>query len=264
MPVKMDMTAYILAKDEEANIHKCLESLAPYDIPVVLLDSGSSDRTIAIAQTFSFCAIQPYDYRDHATAYNFITTCAASHTVMILDADMEITPALWNELCEMKSLRCDWDLAVAPVLMCVEGRPLRFGSLYPPKAIVFKSGPAYFVPSGHGERVRHGFTGVRTRSPVVHNDLKPYSHYLLSQVRYGQNLVRRIQYKQASVKDRIKAWTPLGALVYPFLSYIIYGGFLSGRRGILYCIDRVIAALIQWRVAQSVSLHKGISHEQRF
>ncbi len=55
---RVPIRAYILAKNEEANIGKCLASLEPCGIPVVLLDSGSTDRTKEIAKAFGFCEVQ--------------------------------------------------------------------------------------------------------------------------------------------------------------------------------------------------------------
>ena len=44
----------------------------------------------------------------------------------------------------------------APVQMYAEGQPLRFGSLYPPKPIAFRTGKEYFVAVGHGEALVGG------------------------------------------------------------------------------------------------------------
>lgn len=244
---RVPIRAYILAKNEEANIGKCLASLEPCGIPVVLLDSGSTDRTKEIAKAFGFCEVRSYAYVDHATAYNTITTADEDSSALILDADMEMTPPLWAEL-TLLTTRADWDVVRAPVRFCVDGQPLRHGSLCPPKPILFRSGKAYFVPRGHGEALTPGLRVHTTRSRLVHNDLKPYEAYLLSQVRYGRNLAARSAAGQASMKDRLRSSSPLLALVYPLVSLVLRGGLLAGRLGLMYALDRAIAVLVQYRV----------------
>jgi len=251
--MKPSITAYILAKNEEPNIGKCLASLEPCGIPVVLLDSGSIDRTREIASSFTFCQIKGYNYTDHARAYNEITTANETAFALILDADMEMPPLLWTELLRLAT-QTDWDVIRAPVRFYVEGHPLHWGSLYPPKPILFRTGKAYFVPRGHGEALVAGVRARTTRAYLVHNDLKPYEAYLLSQVRYGRNLAKRRAAGQISLKDRIRSGSAIMALVYPFVSLILRGGILSGRLGIMYALDRAIAVLVQYRVVLASKL----------
>lgn len=253
MATKPSITAYVLAKNEEPNIGKCLRSLEPCGIPVVLLDSGSTDRTREIASGFSFCEVRPHAYVDHATAYNNITGNGQADFELILDADMEITPALWAELTSLIT-ETNWDVVRAPVRFYVDGYPLRFGALYPPKPVLFRSGKTYFVPRGHGEALVPAFRVHTTREYLVHNDLKPYEAYLLSQVRYGRNLAARSAAGQASLKDRLRASTPLFALLYPLVSLILRGGIFSGRLGLIYALDRTIAVLVQHRVVMASRL----------
>ena len=43
----------IIAKNEEANIERCLSSLAPYGFEIVVVDTGSTDRTKEIAAKYT-------------------------------------------------------------------------------------------------------------------------------------------------------------------------------------------------------------------
>lgn len=251
-----NITAYVLAKNEEPNIAKCLRSLEHCDIPVVVLDSGSTDRTKEIAAQFAFCEVRDYSYVDHATAYNSLTSQTEPDAAcMILDADMEITQPLWGELFSHLE-RDDWEAIKAPILMYIAGKPLPRGSLYPPKAFVFRGGQEYFVPRGHGEELRSDIRIHQLRNRLGHNDLKPYSEYLLSQIRYGENLGRRVGRGQASLKDRLRASSPIMAFVYPFVSLVLCGGLLCGRRGVIYALDRAIAVLVQYRVILAERVRK--------
>ncbi|MEM4188507.1 MAG: glycosyltransferase [Candidatus Hadarchaeum sp.] len=241
---------YILALNEETNIGKCLRRLSRFRIPVTLLDSGSSDRTLEIARTFPFCTIEPYRFSGHAHAYNEITSKRTPSTefVMVLDADMEVSEELYREVVEICTTK-DTEVVRAPVQMYVEGFPLRFGSLYPPKAFVFRGGAEYFLAAGHSDRLRPNVKVATTKSKLIHNDLKDYSVYLLTQCRYGQNLWENYLQGAVSLKDRIRVRTVWGSVLMMLYSYFIRGGFLAGKLGLLYAIDRLIAGLIQFRIA---------------
>nr|MCR5673958.1 glycosyltransferase [Lachnospiraceae bacterium] len=45
-----DITAIVLTKNEEANIEKCIRSINPIVKRVIVVDSGSTDRTVEMAK----------------------------------------------------------------------------------------------------------------------------------------------------------------------------------------------------------------------
>src|SRR6266481_307450 len=96
---RLKCTVFVLAKNEEANIGKCLQSLQQAELPIILLDSGSSDDTLEIASRFPHAETRAFCYTTHADAYNFITAEAVreGEWAIILHADMEISPQLWSE-----------------------------------------------------------------------------------------------------------------------------------------------------------------------
>ena len=241
---------FVLAKNEQANIGRCLDALRGSHWDVTVLDSGSTDETLSIVEASGFARVERYDYVDHCRAYNDITTRlgAVYRHVVILDADMVVSEALQIEVGSLlsQSGRCP-QVVEAAIQMCVEGVPLKFGSLCPPKAFVFEMGRAYFVNRGHAEALDAGLTAVRTREALRHDDRKSYSAYLQSQVRYSRNLVTRKAAGQVTGRDRLRTTTPLLVLAVPFVSYVLKGGFLSGRAGAIYALDRMIAEAIMYR-----------------
>jgi len=223
----------------------------------VLLDSGSTDATKDIATDFKFCEVRDFAFRSHTDAWNQITGAWHNDTdyVMVLDADMEVSEQLWKEI--LNALKSTPQVIISPVQMYIEGQPLRFGSLYPPKPIVFRGGFEYFVASGHCSRLKHHLRVYKTSATLVHNDLKPYSAYLLSQVRYGTLLYHRYEVSCVTFKDRLRATSPIMAVVYPLASLFLRGGLFAGRLGLVYALDRAIAVLIQYRVVLAERLRNG-------
>ncbi len=82
----------VIARDEEAFIGDCLASAQPYVDELVVLDTGSVDRTRAIAaeagarvETFAWCD-------DFAAARNAAIEAARCDWILMLDADERLAP----------------------------------------------------------------------------------------------------------------------------------------------------------------------------
>ncbi len=243
-----DVGVFILARNEQKNIRRCLEALRESSWDVTVLDSGSTDATADIVRESGFARLQNYVYRDHCIAYNEITAQLGSayRHVVILDSDMAVSAALRQEVDALVSA-ADFDAVDAQIEMCVDGVPLRFGSLYPPKPFLFATGRPYFENVGHGERLRDGVRVQRARYKLRHDDRKDYADYLQSQARYSRNLVVRKAAGELSGRDRIRVKWPLLIFAVPFVSYFLKGGFLDGRAGAIYALDRLIAEAIMYR-----------------
>lgn len=77
----------IIAKNEEKNIERCLSSLAPYGFEIVLVDTGSTDRTKEIASRYTDCI---YDFpwqNDFSAARNFSLSKASNNWIFMMDCD---------------------------------------------------------------------------------------------------------------------------------------------------------------------------------
>jgi glycosyltransferase involved in cell wall biosynthesis len=129
----VNLTAYILTKNEETNIGNCLLALKQCGIPVIVLDSRSTDRTREIAQNCG-CSVEVYDYRDHLGALRYLCEDRTSRDgfCLVLDADMIVSPKLLSEAHSLLVAQRA-DVALAPVTMFWNGGQLKRGSLYPPK-----------------------------------------------------------------------------------------------------------------------------------
>jgi len=71
--------------------------------------------------------------------------------------------------------------------------------------------------------------------------------------------MKRIARGEVTVRDRLRTRTPLLVFGVPFWSLIIRGGWLDGRAGVVYALDRLIAEAVMLREAVSVRLHASTS-----
>lgn len=247
---QLPLSVFILAKNESANIQRCLDSLRALGVTVTVLDSGSTDGTQAIALKYDFVRVESYNFVNHATAYNEI--CMQRITkgtyALVLDADMILTEELRYEITELVT-KGEVQVAQSPVAMWWFGRPLKHGSLYPPKPIMYRGGSECYIQFGASDKLRADMLIVTTRNQLIHDDRKKYEAYLQSQIRYAALFLENARFGIKRWRDVLRYWTPLMLLIVPLYSLFVRFGFLSGKVGILYALDRLIAEAIFFRQA---------------
>lgn len=80
----------MIVKDEELNLANCLDSIAAYVDEIIIIDTGSTDRTKEIALKYTD---KLYDYQWHQNfgeARNFSISKATNEYILILDSDERV------------------------------------------------------------------------------------------------------------------------------------------------------------------------------
>ncbi len=81
----------MIAKDEEQNIGRCLQSVTGVVDEIIVVDTGSSDKTRQIAQEFG-ANVQSFKWNDNfSDARNAALGLATGDWILVLDADEELT-----------------------------------------------------------------------------------------------------------------------------------------------------------------------------
>lgn len=86
------LSATLITRNEEANLRCCLTSLAGIVDEVVVVDTGSTDETVAIAQEFGAIVGSFVWSDDFSAARNHAISLASGDWVLVIDADEELTP----------------------------------------------------------------------------------------------------------------------------------------------------------------------------
>lgn len=97
-----NISAVVLAKNNEATIEKTLEALSEFD-DVVVYDNGSSDATMEIAKRFSNVNLVEGAFRGFGWSKNKAASYAKHEWILIVDSDEVVDDALREEL-ESKEL----------------------------------------------------------------------------------------------------------------------------------------------------------------
>lgn len=94
----MNLSICIITKNEQENIERCLKSLMPYEMEIIVADTGSIDNTKDIVQRYTD---KVFDFEwcdDFAAAKNFAISKTSNDYVIMLDSDEYIDKFEESEL----------------------------------------------------------------------------------------------------------------------------------------------------------------------
>lgn len=83
----LPISVCIIAKNEEKHIEECLKRLAPYEMEIILVDTGSTDHTIELAKKYTEQVFSFQWCDDFSAAKNFALEKASHNLVLSLDCD---------------------------------------------------------------------------------------------------------------------------------------------------------------------------------
>ncbi len=242
----------ILTLNEERNLPRCLASVRSCD-DLVVLDSGSTDATTAIAKS-SGARVFTRRFDDFAGQRNYAQReIGFRHPwVFHLDADEQFTPELDAE-CRTAAVRADIDgFWVAPRMLW-EGRWVPHCTDYPAWQARFVRAPQFeFVQTGHGQREAPHMRLEQLRANYLHDMstggesawLEKHRQYARSEAQAHLTTAAPVQLAELFASGHLRRRRALKRLSYSlpcrpalrFLyQYVLRRGFLDGAPGLHYC-----------------------------
>jgi glycosyltransferase involved in cell wall biosynthesis len=96
MSSKLPISLVVITKNEERNLERCLRA-ADFCEEMIVVDSGSTDRTLEIASAFG-AGIFHRDWTGYGDQKNYGTEQASQPWVLCIDADEVVTPELRSSI----------------------------------------------------------------------------------------------------------------------------------------------------------------------
>lgn len=252
------LSVAIITHNEEDNLARTLDSVRFAD-EIVVVDSGSTDRTVEIAKSFGAKVFSEV-WKGFARQKNSAIDRCVGTWVLSLDADEELTTELQAEIRGM----LETDTQTTPLVDGYRlrlrhvflGRWMRYGGYYPDVKLrlfrrVTSSGVAHFT-----DRPVHESVTVTGRVETMKHDFLHHGYpnleiYLEHMNRYS-TLGARLVAEKGKVSRSWPAFFWNVALVpkLTFLwNYIFRLGFLDGREGLLLHLYH--SAYISWKYAKA-------------
>ena len=223
----MKLSVVIITCNEAGNIRACIESVAFAD-EVVVLDSGSSDDTVAIAREAGARVSTSADWPGFGPQKNRALALAQGEWVLSLDADERVTPELAAEIRQVLENpgHQAYDM---PRLSSFCGRFIRHSGWWPDRVLrLFRRGTAHFTDAVVHERVvGAGETGQLT-AHLLHYTYPDLETALVKMNRYSSDSAAAMFARGR----RASLWSALGHGSWTFIRiYFVRRGFLDGRHG---------------------------------
>jgi glycosyltransferase involved in cell wall biosynthesis len=245
----------ILTLNEERDLPRCLASLGDCD-DIVVLDSGSTDRTAEIARAAGARVFtRPFDNFAGQRNYGQRSISFRHPWVFHLDADEQLTPELIAE-CKKNDARTDVDgLLVAPKMLW-ESQWVPHCTDFPAWQARFVRAPEFsFIEVGHGQREAPHMRLDKLQTNYLHDLssggkegetewLEKHRRYARAEARAHLAAAGSVNIRDLVSGDRLRRRRALKHFSYalPFRSalrfvyqYILRRGFLDGRAGLRYC-----------------------------
>jgi glycosyltransferase involved in cell wall biosynthesis len=250
------LSVAIITLNEEANLARTLTSVQFAD-EIVIVDSGSTDRTLEIAQSFDAKIISSA-WKGFAVQKNTAIEACSGTWILSLDADEELTPELQTEIRALLRGNPSADAYLLRRRNLFLNRWIRYGGYYPdPKLRLFRRHAANFAPSARfTDRPVHETIAFEGRLETLHSDLVHHAYptiesYIEHMDRYS-TLGAQIIVSKGKTSRSIPGFF-YNVFVVPastfFYNYIFRLGFLDGREGFL--IHLYHSSYTSWKYAKA-------------
>lgn len=242
-PEKIPLSIVIIAKNAASQIGACIES-AKFASEVIVVDSGSTDETRAIAEVTG-CRVIEKEWLGFGRQKQFAVGAAKHDWVLCLDVDERVSSAL------EASIRAVF-AAVAPRFNAYRmprrnrflGRWLNHGEGYPDWSLrLFHRGHASWSNDEVHETVITTTEVGRLEGDLLHDSAEDVTNYLSKQNRYS-SLHAEALYEQGVRAGYFKLFLSPFARFIKF--YFFRGGFLDGGPGFAHVAIGCFAAFAKY------------------
>jgi glycosyltransferase involved in cell wall biosynthesis len=226
------LSVTVITLNEEKNLRRCLESAAFAD-EIIVLDSGSRDRTLAVAREFTNQVFQE-SWQGFAQQKNSAQDKASGPWILNIDADERVTPELREEILGVihgETLLAGYKI---PRKNFFCGQWIRHGGWYPNYQLrLYQKDAGRFSPREVHEQVQvKGKTGA-LKAPLEHFTYQSISDYLQRMDRYSD-----LSAQQYWLEGKKISWPEiLFRTKYTFFKmWVLQRGFLDGANGLLLAV----------------------------
>jgi Glycosyl transferase family 2 len=223
------LSACLITLNEEHNLPRALASLRGIADEIVVVDSGSTDRTEEIARNCG-AAFRMRPWTNYSEQKNYAASCAQNEWILSLDADEELSSALQTSLLEWKKRPprfCVYEMARRAWYL---GEWIGHSGWYPDfQRRLYLRDEAQFSGIIHEALRFDGKTG-RLYGDLLHYTVRTFAEHE-AKVAHYTTLAAQQMFAEGKRKWRAAMWlaTPWSW----FHNFFLRGGFLDGYRGAL-------------------------------
>ncbi|MCS7196088.1 MAG: glycosyltransferase family 2 protein [Aquificaceae bacterium] len=242
------LSALILTKDEEDNIGRAIKSLQGLAEEVIVLDSGSKDRTVEIAKSMG-ARVFFREWQGYPAQLNYGVELCSGEWVLVVDADEEVSERLKESIKEVLS-KPEYEVYKVCRRTYYLGGFLRH-AWYPEWRVrLFKKGRVTFQGELHETAVYSSKAG-KTKGDLYHYSYKNLKDQYRKTLKYAEEMAH-IMHRSGK---RFRTYHLLFNPFWHFLKvYLFQLGFLDGLRGFLVASSAFIYTFLKYKFLLELEL----------
>lgn len=228
------ISCFVIACNEVDRIEPCLTSLAGWVDQLIVLDSGSRDGTLEIAEKYADEVFQT-DWPGYGPQRNRALTKCVHEWVLNIDADEIMTQELKDEIDTLLSQAdIETTLVKFPWHTYLFGKPLKHGRYSTPQGKLFlKDGAQFKDRSVHESLIMPIENVITLKQPLLHHSWRDYHHVMDKHLKYAV-LGAQEKFKQGK---RTSMTFAIARFFVDFTQqYVFRLGFLDGKRGFMMAL----------------------------
>ena len=245
----MKISATIITYNEERNLPRALESLRCAD-EIVVIDSGSTDRTVEIAQKLGARVVESA-WPGYAKQKNFAAEQAAHDWILSLDADESLSEALEAEIWRVKKQGPQYDAYTMPRQARYLGRWIRHSGWYPDRKVrLYHRQKAQWVGDYVHESVKVEGNVGHLDSNLLHFTCDSLSEHLKSMDRYTTLAAEELVSRKEKIHLRNMILDPAWTFT---RTYFFQRGFEDGLEGLTIAYMAALYTFLKYAKARNMS-----------
>jgi glycosyltransferase involved in cell wall biosynthesis len=235
------LSLVVITLNAEAHITRCLSSV-PFAADIVVVDSGSTDRTVELAEQQGARVFRE-EWRGFGAQKRRATELARHDWVLNLDADEALSERAQTELCELLARGPEGEAYAFPRLSFHLGRWIYHGGWYPDWQVrLYDRRRAEWSTEALHEKVQAREVR-RLQSPIRHWVFKDLSDQVRTNDRYST-------LGAEALEKRGRSFRLFHLLTKPgvkFLeTYFWKRGFLDGMPGFIIAVGAAYSVFLKW------------------
>ncbi len=241
--MESQVTVVVLTKNEASQMESLLQNVAKLTPHVLVVDSGSTDDTVALAEAGGATVVYRAWDNDFSAQRNFALEHVKTHWVLYLDADERLTP---DAIASIESMTVEGAQEAAYTLKrhaVLFGKELRHGAMRPDRvARLFPTDKVHWVNKVH-ERPE---TDLPVKPLAGYAEHYTYSSWEQYWSKFNQYTT--IWAEDAYRRNKKVSWFSAfsHATLGLFKVTILNGGFLDGWLGLIMCWNHYMYTLMKY------------------
>ncbi|MBV8362871.1 MAG: glycosyltransferase family 2 protein [Deltaproteobacteria bacterium] len=230
----------VITRDEEAVIGQCLASARPFCRELVVVDSGSTDRTLEIARSMGATVIS-HEFTDYVRQKQIALDHASCEWVLLLDADEQATYELRCEIQRtIGSAHTVEGYRIPRVLYHLRHYDTR--ALYRDRPVrLFRRTNGYIGGIDPHDKVVVNGRVEHLRAPILHFSYRDIAAHIDTINRFSTRSAAQIRPSPLTVVRMVTH-----PLWYFFNFYVLRGGFLEGGPGLYAAMTAAFYAFVKY------------------